>query len=184
MTGTAIGRFREGLGALLMAVVLVLSVKPAEAVMEIDITQGNLKPMPIAVTPFIGATPGDRKLGGDIANIIQANLERSGLFAPVDRAAFIQRVVDPGIAPRFGDWRVINAQALVVGKVTQEPGGRLRTEFRLWDVLSGRQLAGQQFFTRAKNWRRVGHIIADAVYRRLTGEKGYFDTRVVFVDET
>ena len=78
----------------------------------------------------------------------------------------------------------MNAQALVVGGVVRQPDGRLRTEFRLWDVFAGQQMAGQQFFTKPENWRRVAHIIADAIYERLTGEKGYFDTRVVFVDET
>ena len=87
-------------------------------------------------------------------------------------------------APRFPDWRAIRSDALVVGNVALGADGRLVAEFRLWDVASGRQLAGQRFATSAQNWRRVGHIIADQVYERLTGEKGYFDTRVVFVDET
>ena len=86
--------------------------------------------------------------------------------------------------PRFADWRAINAQALVTGRITRQPDGRLKAEFRLWDVLGGDQLAGQQYFTTPENWRRVAHIISDAIYERLTGEKGYFDSRVVFVDET
>ena len=79
---------------------------------------------------------------------------------------------------------MINAQALVTGRITQEADGRLNAEFRLWDIFAGQQLIGQQFFTDPNNWRRVAHIIADAIYERLTGEKGYFDTRVVFVDES
>ena len=86
--------------------------------------------------------------------------------------------------PRFPDWRAINAQALVTGRVTRQADGRLKAEFRLWDVFAGQQLAGQQYFTAPDNWRRIAHIISDAIYERLTGEKGYFDTRVVFVDET
>jgi TolB protein len=86
--------------------------------------------------------------------------------------------------PHFPDWRTINAQALVTGRVTRQSDGRLKAEFRLWDVLAGQQLAGQQYFTTPDNWRRIAHIISDAIYERLTGEKGYFDTRVVFVDET
>ena len=78
---------------------------------------------------------------------------------------------------------MINAQALVTGRVTQEADGRLRAEFRLWDTFAGQQLVGEQFFANQENWRRVAHIIADAIYERLTGEKGYFDTRIVFVDE-
>ena len=86
--------------------------------------------------------------------------------------------------PRFPDWRAINAQALVTGRVMRQGDGRLQAEFRLWDVFAGQQLAGQQYFTSPDNWRRIAHIISDAIYERLTGEKGYFDTRVVFVDET
>ncbi len=168
---------------LALATLLLCAAQPARAATEIDITRGTLKPIPIAVTRFAGATPADQKLGGDVAAVIEADLERSGLFAPIDQAAHIEKILDTARVPRFADWRAINAQALVVGSVGLEANGRLRAEFRLWDVLTGRQLAGQQFFTRAKNWRRVGHIIADAVYQRLTGERGYFDTRIVYVHE-
>ncbi len=85
--------------------------------------------------------------------------------------------------PRFDDWQVINAQALVVGHIGAS-NGKLRAEFRLWDVLSGKQLVGEQVFARPQEARRLGHIIADAIYERITGEKGYFDTRIVFVDES
>ena len=84
----------------------------------------------------------------------------------------------------FQNWKTINAQALVTGRMTRQGDGRLKAEFRLWDVTAGQQLAGQQYFTSPENWRRIGHIIADQIYEHLTGEKGYFDTRVVFVDET
>ncbi len=86
--------------------------------------------------------------------------------------------------PRFPDWRVINAQALVTGRITRQPDGRLKAEFRLWDVFAGQQLDGKQYFTTADNWRRIAHIISDAIYQTLTGDKGYFDSRIVFVDET
>jgi TolB protein len=92
-------------------------------------------------------------------------------------------VSNPDVAPRFEDWRVINAQALVTGRVTEE-GGRLKAEFRLWDTFAAEQMTGEQFFTTRDNWRRVAHIISDAIYERLTGEKGYFDTRIVFVAES
>ncbi|RMF02353.1 MAG: Tol-Pal system protein TolB, partial [Alphaproteobacteria bacterium] len=162
---------------------LLMAVQSALAVVEIDITRGTPKPVPIAVTPFLGGSPQDRQTGAQIAGVIQADLHNSGLFQAIDRAAFIERIADISRAPRFADWRLINAQALVVGRVVHEPDGGLRTEFRLWDVFAGKQLAGQQFFTRGQNWRRVGHMIADVIYQRLTGEKGYFDTRIVFVAE-
>ena len=72
----------------------------------------------------------------------------------------------------------------MVGRVDRQSEGRIRAEFRLWDVVLGKQLTGQQFQTTAQNWRRIGHIIADQVWEKLTLEKGYFDTRVVFIDET
>jgi TolB protein len=105
------------------------------------------------------------------------------LFAPIDPAAYIEKVSTIDTLPRFPDWRQINAQALVTGRVTQSEG-RLKVEFRLWDVFAGQQLRGEQYNTTADNWRRISHIISDAIYERITGEKGYFDSRVVFVDES
>src|SRR6266568_1951495 len=107
-----------------------------------------------------------------------------GNIQPLDPASFTDPPKNTATVPNFGDWRVLNAQALVIGGVARQPDGRLRAEFRLWDVFAGQQMAGQQYFTKPENWRRVAHIISDAIYERLTGEKGYFDTRIVFIDET
>jgi TolB protein len=156
------------------------AVVSSRALVEIDINQGTIEPLPIAITDFLSSDA----IGAEIATIIEADLRRSGLFAPVDRGAFIEKVSNPDVAPRFEDWRVINAQALVTGRVVEEAGGRLRAEFRLWDTFANEQMSGEQFFTNQENWRRVAHIIADAIYERLTGEKGYFDTRIVFVAES
>ncbi|WP_224007515.1 Tol-Pal system beta propeller repeat protein TolB [Aureimonas sp. SA4125] len=153
---------------------------PAQAAINIDITSGNVDPLPIAINQF----QAKGQVGAQIMQVVNADLKRSGLFAPIDPAAFIQKDLGPDVAPRFADWTVINAQAIVTGKVTPEADGRLRVEFRLWDTFAGTQLDGQQFYTTPDNWRRVAHIIADAIYERLTGEKGYFDTRVVFVSES
>jgi TolB protein len=144
-------------------------------------TQGTIAPIPIAIPFFLGPDP---KLAADIADVVQADLGNSGLFEPLDRGSFLEQVRDVNAAPRFPDWRSIRADALVVGDVERGADGRIVAQFRLWDVASGRQLAGQRFATSAQNWRRVGHIIADQVYKQLTGESGYFDTRVVFIDET
>jgi TolB protein len=157
-----------------------LGTLPARAVLEIDVNQGVVQPLPIAVTDFLS---GDSS-GTDIAGVITADLRRSGLFAPIDRQAFIEKTSNPDAAPRFADWTVINAQALVTGRVTQEADGRLKVIYRLWDTFAGQQLVGEQFFTDRNKWRRVAHIIADSIYERLTGEKGYFDTRIVYVDES
>ncbi len=172
--------------ATMLGLVALLLVLPAPArAQEGGLTgtqrQGTLAPIPIAIPEFLGPDP---QLSTDIADVAAADLQRSGLFQPLDRASYLERIRDVNAAPRFPDWRAVRADALVVGSVGKSADGRLVAEFRLWDVASGRQLAGQRFATSAQNWRRVGHIIADQVYERLTGEKGYFDTRVVFVDET
>ena len=165
------------------ALFLSLFVAPAAALVELDVTRGNIEPLPIAIPDFVGAGQ-EMQLGRDIAAVITADLKRSGLFAPIDPATFTQRNIGPNETPRFADWTVLAAQALVTGGIAHQADGRLRAEFHLWDVFAGQQMAGQQFFTSSDNWRRVAHIIADAIYERLTGEKGYFDTRVVFVEES
>ncbi|PSJ62318.1 Tol-Pal system beta propeller repeat protein TolB [Mesorhizobium soli] len=153
---------------------------PARALVEINVNKGTVEPLPIAITDFLS---GDG-IGAEISSIVAADLKRSGLFAPIDKGAFIEKISNPDASPRFEDWKVINAQALVTGRVTQEADGRLRAQFRLWDTFAGQQLVGEQFFSSKANSRRVAHIIADAIYERLTGEKGYFDTRIAFVDES
>ncbi|WP_431559545.1 Tol-Pal system beta propeller repeat protein TolB [Methyloceanibacter sp.] len=162
---------------------MLLSAAPAHAVVELDITQGNIQPLPIAIPDFAGNGSIDPAIALEISNVVASDLRSSGLFIPIDQAAFIERGLDTDSVPNFADWRVINAQALVVGRIGGIDG-RLSAEFRLWDVLSGQQLAGEQFFTGFKDARRVGHLIADAIYERITGERGYFDTRIVFVDES
>jgi TolB protein len=166
------------------AAAVALGSGRAQAVLKLDITQGTIQPLPVAIPDFIGGSGGDQELGRNISGVITANLRRSGLFAPIDPNAFIEKIVNVDAPPRFQDWRVINAQGLVTGRVTRQPDGRFRTEFRLWDVFAGQQLTGQQYFTQPEHWRRIAHIISDQIYERLTGEKGYFDTSIVFIDET
>jgi TolB protein len=170
-----------------LALALVLGAlgmtSPARAVVELNITQGTIQPLPIAIADFAGDGSIDPQVARDVSNVVANDLRASGLFIPIDQAAFIEQGVGTDTMPRFEDWRVVNAQALVVGRIGASEG-RLRAEFRLWDVFAGKQLAGEQFFARPKDARRIGHIIADAIYERITGEKGYFDTRIVFVDES
>ncbi|MCB2102904.1 MAG: Tol-Pal system protein TolB [Rhodobacterales bacterium] len=156
----------------------------ARAELRIDITRGTVEPMPIAVSTFNADVPQDQAIGRDIAQVIAADLERSGLFAPVDSKAFIQRDLSVNTMPRFGDWRVINAQALVQGRVTRTADGGIRVVFRLWDVFAEEQMTALAFRSVAEGWRRLAHIIADRVYERITGESGYFDTRVVYIAES
>jgi TolB protein len=167
----------------LAALALLILPKPALAVIELNITQGTIQPLSIAIADFTADGSLDPATAKEISDVVTSDLKSSGLFAPIDHAAFIEQGLDTARAPRFQDWRVLNAQALVVGRIG-DSDGRLKAEFRLWDVLAGKQLAGEQFFTRPKDARRIGHLIADAVYEKITGEAGYFDTRVVFVDES
>jgi TolB protein len=171
------------LGAAGIGAAAGLMSRRADAV-SLDLNQGNVQAMPIALPDFLAGSPADGEAARGISQIITGNLKRSGLFAPIDHAAFIEKIANTDVAPRFPDWRAINAQALVTGRIARQADGRLKAEFRLWDVLGGAQLNGQQYFTTPDNFRRIAHIISDSIYERLTGEKGYFDSRVVFVDET
>ena len=173
-----------GLAAVAAAVGFLVSGAGAQADVRIDITRGYVEPLPVAITDFQGEQATETDVGRDISGVVSADLERSGLFKPIDPKAFIQDAASLQVQPRFGDWRVINAQALVSGVVAVQPDGRLRVEFRLWDVFAETQMTGLAYFTQRDNWRRVAHIISDAIYKRITGEEGYFDTRIVYVAES
>ena len=170
--------------------IVLLPIK-AFALIEVDITRGNLSPLPIAVSPLsideeskenFRIILKKKNIGSEISKIVENNLKQSGLFNPLNKDAFLQKPEIANLKPRFEDWALIKAQALVTGKVTLVDD-KLRVEFRLWDVLAGKEMMALAFTTVPTNWRRVGHIITDKVYERLTGEKGYFDTRVIYVAE-
>ena len=164
----------------------------AIALVEVDITRGNLEPLPIAVSPLY-IEPGSKDIkvndkviknvGEKISEVIEVNFRRSGLFNPLKKDSFVQKPDIAHVKPRFEDWRLIKAQALVTGKVTVLDD-KLRVEFRLWDVVAAKEMIALAFSTTPENWRRVAHIISDKIYQRLTGEAGYFDTRIIYVSET
>jgi TolB protein len=157
---------------------------PARAELTVILDKPNVQPLPIAIPDFEGSSPQDGDMGRNIAKVVTADLEHSGLFKPLDPRSFIQDPAALRPVPRFPDWRLINAQALVVGSAETQPDGRVQVDFRLWDVFAASQLTGQRYTTPADNWRRVAHRVADEIYKRLTGEDGYFDTRVVYVAES
>ena len=174
----------------ILIVLLIIQFK-AYALIEVDITRGNLSPLPIAVSPLSS----DKKsisefekilkiqnIGSEISIVVENNLKKTGLFNPLEKDAFLQKPDIAHLKPRFEDWRLIKAQALITGKV-EIIDENLRVEFRLWDVLAAKEMLAIAFTTVPNNWRRVGHIITDKVYERLTGEKGYFDTRIIYVSE-
>lgn len=162
----------------------VIVAAPARAELRITVTDGHTNPMPIAITQFNGTAPDDVQMGANISSVITANLQRTGLFRPLDPNSFIQSPAAVNQGPNFNEWRVINAQALVVGNLTKAADGRTRVEFRLWDVFGEQQMVGMAYMTTQQNWRRIAHIISDAIYKRLTGEEGYFDTRIVYIAES
>ena len=163
---------------------LVGAATPVDAVVKIDITAGKVDPLPVAITRFVGADADTATIGAGMTEVIGANLTRSGLFAPIDPSAFIQKPEDMLVRPRFADWRLIEAQALVTGGVELKSDGKLHVQFRLWDVFAEQQMAGFVYTSTPSNWRRIAHIVSDAIYKRITGEEGYFDTRIVYVSES
>ncbi len=173
------------LTAAALAFLTVFPVDPARAELSVRITQGKAEPLPIAVPDLFGSGVAvDRSLG---TRDRPRRRGQSRTLRPVshDRSAGLHpEPVFARVRPQFPAWRQINAQALVVGSAEIRPDGRLRVEFRLWDVFAGQQLVGLRSETEPQNWRRIAHIIADAIYKRITGEEGYFDTRVVYVAES
>jgi len=174
----------------LFILIILLPIK-AFALIEVDITRGNLSPLPIAVSPLsidekskesFNKILKNKDMGLEISIVVENNLKQTGLFNPLNKNAFLQKPDIAHLKPRFEDWALIKAQALITGKVTFIDE-KLRVEFRLWDVLAAKEMMALAFTTVPNNWRRVGHIITDKVYERLTGEKGYFDTRIIYVSE-
>lgn len=171
---------------LFIVLLVIVAFIPAAQAQElrVDVTRGTIDPMPIALPSFY-ATGANANLGVEIPKVITNNLAGSGLFRPINPQAFVQdtnSIQQNGV--RFAEWRATNTQALVTGTVTTLPDGKARVEFRLWDVFGQKQMIGMAYTTTQQNWRRIAHIISDEIYKRLTGEGAYFDTRIVYVAES
>ncbi len=176
--------------AILILLFFLTQTNKAFSLIEVDITRGNLDPLPIAVSP-LHVDPNSKtssnikvkELGEKISEIVENNFKSTGLFNPLKKDAFVQKPDIAHLKPRFEDWRLIKAQALVTGKllITDE---KLKIEFRLWDLTASKEMIALAFTTTPSNWRRVAHIISDKIYERLTGEEGYFDTRIIYVSES
>ena len=159
--------------------VFLFLITKANSLIEIDITRGNLDPLPIAVSPLFQDDKSKKNsiselkienIGSEISSVVENNLKISGLFNPLSKEAFLQKPDIAHLKPRFEDWALIKAQALITGKVTVE-NKKLKVEFRLWDILAGREMMALAFTTVPSNWRRVGHIISDKVYETLLAKK-------------
>ncbi len=162
----------------------LLAATSARAELEIDINGAMRDPMPIAFPEMAHDGFWVGQYAGKIRKVIIADLERSGLFRVINENSYIQEFSSMSEEPVFIDWRAINAQALIQSAIYELDDKNLKIEMRLWDVYAESQLKAQSFTTTKDNWRRVAHVIADAIYERLTGENGYFDTRIVYVSES
>ncbi|MBL0318097.1 MAG: Tol-Pal system protein TolB [Alphaproteobacteria bacterium] len=162
--------------------------QPSHAVLRIDITQGKIEPLPVAITDPVAGLPSDSQMGNDIMNVVKADLKRSGLIAPIDKGAFIEHITSINTYPNFPSWKRINANALVTSSISTfvdksgEPA--IKMEFRLWDTNGEKQLDAASQVTKRDNWRRLAHKIADSIYSKLTGEQPYFDSRIVYIAES
>ena len=173
--------------ALVAALTLALPATAQErsGPLRIEITQGVIEPVPIAVAPFLAETPAAADYAREITNVVASDLTGTGLFRDVPRDAYISQVSAFDGPVAYADWRAINVEALVTGAVTLTSDNRLVVKFRLYDIFTGQPLGdGLQFAGDTNSWRRVAHKVADQVYSRITGEGGYFDSRVVYVEET
>lgn len=174
----------------LFAALLTLIISPAHAELEIDVRGATRNPMPIAIPEMIGNNGNffTKIIGNDygdkVRQVLAADLDRSGLFKILPDNSYIETLNSIDQQPKFVNWQAIKAQALVQSQIVELPSEKIRVDFRLWDVASEQQLIGKSFTTTKNNWRRIAHVVADAIYERLTGDKGYFNTRVVYVSET
>ena len=152
--------------------------------LKIDITQGNTEPIPLAILEFNSETKETKVLSKKIFKVISSNLERSGLFEVVSKKSLLETRLSFNKIPEFSNWRVTKAQGLVHGRILNISGDKVKLEFRLWDILSEKQMEAQQLTTTISNWRRISHVISDIIYKRITGENGYFDSRIVYISES
>ncbi|WCL55365.1 Tol-Pal system beta propeller repeat protein TolB [Gimibacter soli] len=171
-------------------ILIVAATAGASAQMRVDVNRGTMDPVPIAIPDFFAPenteTASGRlaEIGASMSQVITNNLVSTGLFRAIDPKAFIEKQPAAGARPKFASWRPLATQGLVTGTIRMLPNGNLRVEFRLWDVVQEIQMEGVGYSTPASNWRRIAHVISDRIYTRLTGEEGYFDTRIVYIAET
>ena len=167
----------------LMTLIFTGSKVKAEP-LSVKVSSGNMQVIPIAIPEFYAKDKEKEVVAKKMVKVIRNNLERTGLFDVFPSNLHAQSSKDLAKSPDFGAWRSTRAQAVVAGTVSRSPDGRTRVEFRLWDVIVEKQIAGVAYMTTPDNWRRIAHIISDVIYNRMTGENGYFDTRIVYIAET
>ncbi|MEJ6403714.1 Tol-Pal system beta propeller repeat protein TolB [Yoonia sp. 2307UL14-13] len=168
---------------LIIATLALLWALQAQA-LELDFNQPRIEPLPLAIPTFQAENAAATQVANDISRLVVQDLVNTGLFREVPATAFISQVSSFTQPIAYADWRAVNAQGLITGAVAVN-GNQLVVKFRLYDVFAGTELGeGQQLVGTVDGWRRMAHKVADATYSRITGEGGYFDSRVVFVSES
>ena len=152
--------------------------------LRIKINSGQVEPLPIAIANFTGLDAKSSEIGKQISDVITNNLVRSGQFKAVESAAFIAPPTSPSVRPDFSDWTPLGIKALISGSAKAINENQMEIEFRLWDVIAETDLVGLRLSVDSNSWRRVAHIISDEIFQRLSGDTGYFDTRIVYVAES
>lgn len=175
-------RWMQWLAVITIAVVIHAST--GWALVQVDINRGMVEPLPLAFPKMTTHTDEEKKMSEDVARVIKQDLVNSGLFRFINEDAFLTKSLDVQTLPEFSNWRPIGASALLVSNLYKRKIDEFSTEFRLWDILAQQPLAESRYTTNRKNWRRLAHMMSDKVYQRLTGESGYFDTRIVYVAES
>ena len=168
-------------------IILIISLLSSQAFSEdlrIKINSGQVEPLPIAIANFTGEEGGSSKIGMQISTVVSNNLVGSGQFKAIESAAFIAPPTNPSVRPNFTDWTPLGIKALITGSVKNINDQQIEVEFRLWDVIAETDLIGLRLSVNSKAWRRVAHIISDEIFERLSGDSGYFDTRIVYVAES
>jgi TolB protein len=168
-------------------IILIISLLSSQAFSEdlrIKINSGQVEPLPIAIANFTGEEGGSSKIGMQISTVVSNNLVGSGQFKAIESAAFIAPPTNPSVRPNFTDWTPLGIKALITGSVKKINNQQIEVEFRLWDVIAETDLIGLRLSVNSEAWRRVAHIISDEIFERLSGDSGYFDTRIVYVAES
>ena len=170
---------------LILLTSLLLATAAVSAPLRIKITEGVVEPLPFAAPSFIAENAAGAEYAKMLADVVAQDLTGSGLFRAIPEAAHISKITSFSSPVQYSDWKAINAQALITGTVSGSATGQITVKFRIYDVFAGAELGkGLRFTGSTDGWRRMAHKVADVVYGRITGESGYFDSRVVFVSET
>ena len=168
---------------LLFILLFIINSKAFSQNLVVDITEGNVDPLPIALQKFVSDSNAE-DISDNIIRVISNDLISTGLFDIVDPKAYIEKPKSPSVRPGFKNWDPLGVKALVTGSVNMKSNGNVEVEFRLWDVVTEQDLTGLKLSVDSRYWRRISHIAADEIYKRLTGEEGYFDTRIVYISES